>query len=146
MDQERFWTSHDGHLDATLVSLDSPGPALPLALKEEREPNTTTRKTWHRRWERALTHPDCDLDNGCPRFVSLLFLLSYKQSLISDFVSLLPKPINAPVVSDDDDDVVVPVQPQQQAGPSQAVVIRQVVPPYGQRGGWKPAALEDFGA
>ncbi|KAI0748555.1 pre-mRNA-processing protein 45 [Daedaleopsis nitida] len=58
--------------------------------------------------------------------------------------SILPKPINAPVVSDDDDDEVLPVQ-SQQAGPSQAVVIRQAVPPYGQRGGWKPTSLEDFG-
>ncbi|TFK92325.1 pre-mRNA-processing protein 45 [Polyporus arcularius HHB13444] len=58
--------------------------------------------------------------------------------------SLLPSPINAPVVSDDDDDEVLPAQVQQ-AGPSQAVVIRQVVPPYGQRRGWKPTSLEDFG-
>ena len=47
---------------------------------------------------------------------------------------------------DDEDDVVSQVQPQQQAGPSQAVVIRQAVPPYGQRRGWKPTSLEDFGA
>lgn len=50
------------------------------------------------------------------------------------------------MVSDDDDDVVLQVQPQQQAGPSQSVIVRQVVPPYGQRRGWKPASLEDFGA
>ena len=50
------------------------------------------------------------------------------------------------MVSDDDDDVVLPVQPQQQAGPSQAVIIRQAVPPYGQRKGWKPTSLEDLGA
>ncbi|KAI0807707.1 pre-mRNA-processing protein 45 [Fomes fomentarius] len=59
--------------------------------------------------------------------------------------SLLPKPLNAPIVSDDDDDEVPQVQAQQQPGSSQSVVIRQVVPPYGQRGGWKPTSLEDFG-
>ncbi|KAI0740328.1 hypothetical protein C8Q76DRAFT_790798 [Earliella scabrosa] len=58
--------------------------------------------------------------------------------------SLLPKPLNAPVVSDDDDDEVLQVQAQQQAGPSQAVIIRQAVPPYGQRRGWKLTSLEDL--
>ena len=47
---------------------------------------------------------------------------------------------------DDDDDEVLQVQAQQQAGPSQAVIIRQAVPPYGQRRGWKLTSLEDLGA
>ncbi|KAH9857193.1 pre-mRNA-processing protein 45 [Lenzites betulinus] len=59
--------------------------------------------------------------------------------------SLLPTPVNAPVVSDEDDEIVLQPPIQQQAGPSQAVVIRQAVPPYGQRRGWKPTSLEDFG-
>ncbi|CDO73574.1 hypothetical protein BN946_scf185014.g44 [Trametes cinnabarina] len=59
--------------------------------------------------------------------------------------SILPKPANAPVVSDEEDDVLLQVQVQQQAGPSQSVIIRQAVPPYGQRRGWKPTSLEDFG-
>ncbi|KAH9945852.1 pre-mRNA-processing protein 45 [Epithele typhae] len=58
--------------------------------------------------------------------------------------SLLPTPVNAPVVSDDEEEFVSEIQPQQ-AGPSVAVVIRQAVPPYGQRRGWKPTSLEDFG-
>ncbi|PCH37705.1 pre-mRNA-processing protein 45 [Wolfiporia cocos MD-104 SS10] len=55
--------------------------------------------------------------------------------------SLLPKPIFAPSVSDDEDDVQVAPA----AAPSQAVVVRPVVPPYGQRRGWKPTSPDDFG-
>ena len=55
--------------------------------------------------------------------------------------SLLPKPSYAPTVSDDEDEIVqVPA-----VAPSQSVVIRAAVPPYGQRRGWKPTSPDDFG-
>lgn len=55
--------------------------------------------------------------------------------------SLLPRPAYAPAIEDDEDDIVqVPT-----AAPSQSVVIRTPVPPYGQRQGWKPASPDDFG-
>ncbi|KAJ2934932.1 hypothetical protein H1R20_g2153, partial [Candolleomyces eurysporus] len=56
--------------------------------------------------------------------------------------SLLPKPVNASVASDDEDDVQI-TRPE--ATTSQSVIIRTVVPPYGQRKGWKPSSQEDFG-
>ncbi|KAI0076472.1 pre-mRNA-processing protein 45 [Panus rudis PR-1116 ss-1] len=59
--------------------------------------------------------------------------------------SLLPKPMNAPSVSDDEDEVVQIAPTVQSAIPVKAVVIRQAVPPYGQRRGWKPTSQEDFG-
>ncbi|KAH9950193.1 pre-mRNA-processing protein 45 [Amylocystis lapponica] len=54
--------------------------------------------------------------------------------------SLLPAPTYAPAVSDDEEDAV-----QAQASSSQSVIVRSLVPPYGQRGGWKPTSPEDFG-
>lgn len=55
--------------------------------------------------------------------------------------SLLPSPAYAPAIEDDEDDIVqVPT-----AAPSQSVIIRTPVPPYGQRQGWKPASPDDFG-
>jgi hypothetical protein len=51
---------------------------------------------------------------------------------------ILPQPTYAPAVSDDEDDV-------QQFAPSQSLISRTTVPPYGQRPGWKPASPEDFG-
>ncbi|KAH6918428.1 pre-mRNA-processing protein 45 [Coprinopsis sp. MPI-PUGE-AT-0042] len=54
--------------------------------------------------------------------------------------SLLPSPVNAPAISDDDSHV--PIAP---AAPSQSVIIRAAVPPYGQRAGWRPSGQEDFG-
>jgi hypothetical protein len=53
---------------------------------------------------------------------------------------LLPSPVNAPAISDDDSHV--PIAP---VAPSQAVIIRAAVPPYGQRAGWRPTGQEDFG-
>ena len=98
----------------------------------------------------SVTCTDSDplhtVDHGRARLVSLSDPLYSLSMLTRTPSSLLPNPIHAPVVSDDEDDVVSQVQPQQQAGPSQAVVIRQAVPPYGQRRGWKPTSLEDFGA
>lgn len=42
------------------------------------------------------------------------------------------------MVSDDEDDVP-------QIAPSQSLIARTTVPPYGQRPGWKPSNPEDFG-
>jgi len=52
--------------------------------------------------------------------------------------SLLPLPTHAPVVSDDEEDVPQPA-------PSQSLITRTLIPPYGQRAGWKPLKSEDFG-
>lgn len=73
---------------------------------------------WHRKWAlfRAL--------EAC---IDLLY-------------RLLPSPVNAPAISDDDSHV--PVAP---VAPSQSVIIRAAVPPYGQRAGWRPTGQEDFG-
>ncbi|KII88154.1 hypothetical protein PLICRDRAFT_41291 [Plicaturopsis crispa FD-325 SS-3] len=56
--------------------------------------------------------------------------------------ALLPKPTYAPAVSDDEDDVQT-VTPG--PAPSQALISRLAVPPYGQRAGWKPSSPDDFG-
>lgn len=56
------------------------------------------------------------------------------------FNRLLPKPTYAPAVSDDEDDAI------HQPTPSQSLITRHVVPPYGQRKGWKPSTPDDFGA
>lgn len=53
---------------------------------------------------------------------------------------LLPRPVYAPTVSDDEEEQ----QPQPQLQ-STSVVIRQAVPPYGRRRGWKPTSQSDFG-
>ncbi|KAJ7578474.1 SKIP/SNW domain-containing protein [Mycena floridula] len=52
--------------------------------------------------------------------------------------AVLPVPQFAPVVSDDEEDYVKPA-------PSQQVIQRVTIPPYGQRIGWKPSKPEDFG-
>ncbi|KAI0934545.1 mRNA splicing protein [Taiwanofungus camphoratus] len=54
--------------------------------------------------------------------------------------SLLPNPVHAPTVSDDEDEII-----QVPATAPQSVIIRSVVPPYGQRRGWKPTSPDDFG-
>lgn len=59
------------------------------------------------------------------------------------YTRLLPKPLHASVADEEDD--VRTIQPVVQASTSQSVVIRTVVPPYGQRAGWKPTSQEDFG-
>lgn len=53
---------------------------------------------------------------------------------------LLPRPVYAPTVSDDEEEQ----QPQPQLQ-STSVAIRQAVPPYGRRRGWKPTSQSDFG-
>ncbi|KAF7791336.1 hypothetical protein EIP86_002350 [Pleurotus ostreatoroseus] len=56
--------------------------------------------------------------------------------------ALLPKPLNTASLSDDEEDNVQVAQSSSQA---QSVILRSVVPPYGQRKGWKPSSQEDFG-
>ncbi|KAF8623542.1 hypothetical protein AX15_006318 [Amanita polypyramis BW_CC] len=51
---------------------------------------------------------------------------------------LLPQPVNLPAVSDAHDDY----RPSE---PSKALISHPVVPPYGQRKGWKPTSQDDFG-
>ncbi|TFK42445.1 SKIP/SNW domain-containing protein [Crucibulum laeve] len=58
--------------------------------------------------------------------------------MASALASILPQPVYAPSVSDDEDDVRPTVV-------NQAIITRAVVPPYGQRRGWKPTSQEDFG-
>ncbi|OJA17317.1 hypothetical protein AZE42_04135 [Rhizopogon vesiculosus] len=52
--------------------------------------------------------------------------------------ALLPLPTHAPAVSDDEEEVPQPA-------PSQSLITRTPIPPYGQRVGWKPLNPEDFG-
>ena len=49
---------------------------------------------------------------------------------------ILPQPVHAPALSDDE---------AQRPALTQAIVTRPVVPPYGQRRGWKPSSQDDFG-
>ncbi|KAG1826863.1 SKIP/SNW domain-containing protein [Suillus subaureus] len=52
--------------------------------------------------------------------------------------AVLPPPAYAPTISDDEEEVPQPT-------PSQSVITRTPIPPYGQRVGWKPLKSEDFG-
>ena len=58
-------------------------------------------------------------------------------------IRLLPLPLHAPDV-DEEEEQEVQVVPS--IAPSQAVIIRTPVPPYGQRSGRKPSSQEDYGA
>ncbi|OCH92102.1 pre-mRNA-processing protein 45 [Obba rivulosa] len=60
--------------------------------------------------------------------------------------SLLPKPAHTLSVSDDEEEqqLAQAVQAVQEVAP-QSVVVRTAVPPYGQRPGWRPSSMEDFG-
>ncbi|KAF8163446.1 pre-mRNA-processing protein 45 [Crassisporium funariophilum] len=53
--------------------------------------------------------------------------------------SLLPQPAHAPAISDDEEEISSQVFNQA------TVITRNTVPAYGQRLGWKPASVEDFG-
>ncbi|TFK54639.1 hypothetical protein OE88DRAFT_1716824 [Heliocybe sulcata] len=57
--------------------------------------------------------------------------------------SVLPAPLHAPTVEDEDDIQVGPSRPQTQS--TSLISTRTVIPPYGQRAGWKPKTQEDFG-
>ena len=50
---------------------------------------------------------------------------------------LLPIPVHSVSIEDDVDET-----PSQ---PSQSLITRNVIPPYGQRAGWKPSTPDDFG-
>ncbi|KAF8559749.1 hypothetical protein OG21DRAFT_1594559 [Imleria badia] len=52
--------------------------------------------------------------------------------------AVLPQPIYVSDILDDEDQVFLPI-------PSQSVVVRAAIPPYGKRKGWKPTSPEDFG-
>ena len=67
------------------------------------------------------------------RRFSFSFLISYTNC----FYSLLPQPIHTSSILDDEAEI-------QQQVPSQAVVTRTPIPPYGKRKGWKPTS-QDFG-
>lgn len=51
---------------------------------------------------------------------------------------ILPEPIYAPALLDDESEAQRPAL-------TQVIVTRPVVPPYGQRRGWKPSSQDDFG-
>ncbi|KAF9566327.1 hypothetical protein CPC08DRAFT_740719 [Agrocybe pediades] len=53
--------------------------------------------------------------------------------------SLLPQPVYAPA---DEEEITTRVTSQAQ---TTSVIVRNAIPPYGQRAGWKPLSLEDFG-
>ncbi|TCD68437.1 mRNA splicing protein [Steccherinum ochraceum] len=59
--------------------------------------------------------------------------------------SMLPAPLHAPAVSDEDDHYVPTPQASRPLSQSQSVTLRTVIPPYGQRKGWRPGSQEDFG-
>ncbi|KAI0690591.1 SKIP/SNW domain-containing protein [Cytidiella melzeri] len=61
---------------------------------------------------------------------------------MSALASLLPQPIHAPEI-DEEEEEVVQVAPS--TVPSQSIILRTVVPAYGQRTGWKPSSQEDYG-
>ncbi|KAJ7864864.1 SKIP/SNW domain-containing protein [Mycena olivaceomarginata] len=52
--------------------------------------------------------------------------------------ALLPQPLFTPTV-EDESEITRP------AAPSQVLITRATIPPYGQRAGWKPSSQEDFG-
>ena len=52
---------------------------------------------------------------------------------------LLPQPVFAPLISDDEPEHQI--QPQS----TTTVIVRAVIPAYGQRNGWRPTSTEDFG-
>ncbi|KAJ7217177.1 pre-mRNA-processing protein 45 [Mycena pura] len=54
--------------------------------------------------------------------------------------ALLPKPIHAPALDDEPE-----ISHSSAAAPPQSLILRVVVPPYGQRRGWRPSSQEDFG-
>ncbi|ESK92875.1 transcriptional regulator cwf13 [Moniliophthora roreri MCA 2997] len=56
-----------------------------------------------------------------------------------DFLSVLPSPIYTASVEGEE------VPQTSYGGPSQQVIARNVIPPYGQRSEWKPTRQEDFG-
>jgi SNW domain-containing protein 1 len=64
-------------------------------------------------------------------------IVQVTNDLLSSF---LPQPVHGPAISDDDDNAISSTSSSQLT-----VVARIVIPPYGQRRGWKPSGPEDFG-
>src|ERR1700748_1185088 len=56
--------------------------------------------------------------------------------------ALLPQPINTPTISDYNSDEEEDVEIQQST--STTVTAQAVIPPYGQRQGWRPSKPQDF--
>ncbi|KAI6045613.1 SKIP/SNW domain-containing protein [Pisolithus marmoratus] len=56
---------------------------------------------------------------------------------MTTLAAALPQPIHTSTIADDEE--------LQQLIPSQAIVTRTPIPPYGKRKGWKPTSQEDFG-
>lgn len=83
---------------------------------------------------------------GRPRIVCHSQFCSNNLLYSPCFCSLLPTPVHAPAVSDDDDNYSSVPHPAQGPSQSQSIIVRTVVPPYGQRKGWKPTSQEDYGA
>lgn len=57
---------------------------------------------------------------------------------MATLAQVLPQPVNLSTVSDIHHDYSAPE-------PSKAIISRPVVPPYGQRKGWKPTSQDDYG-
>lgn len=60
------------------------------------------------------------------------------RKTMATLAQVLPQPLNLPAVPDIHDDYTA-------HEPSQAVISRPVVPPYGQRKSWKPTSQDDYG-
>ncbi|KAI0314651.1 pre-mRNA-processing protein 45 [Amylostereum chailletii] len=59
---------------------------------------------------------------------------------MSALAAALPAPLHTPDVDEDES-----YQAPSQSTPSQSVILRETVPPYGQRQNWKPKSQEDYG-
>lgn len=80
--------------------------------------------------------------HGCSSCVRSYFASLAADNLSSIYCRLLPQPFHAASVSDDEKET----QPTLVSRLATTVITRTVAPPYGQRSGWKPSSLEDFGA
>jgi hypothetical protein len=65
---------------------------------------------------------------------------SYGHQKLTFCFRLLPQPVFAPLISDDEPEHQIQTQS------TTTVIVRAVVPAYGQRSGWRPTSTEDFGA
>ncbi|KAF8798147.1 pre-mRNA-processing protein 45 [Phlegmacium glaucopus] len=57
---------------------------------------------------------------------------------MSALASLLPQPVHAPLISDDEPEFQIKAQ-------TTTVIARAIIPVYGQRNGWRPTSVDDFG-
>ncbi|KAH9048547.1 SKIP/SNW domain-containing protein [Lactarius hengduanensis] len=63
--------------------------------------------------------------------------------LATALAAALPPPVHAPAVADNEE--IFQQSTPSTSTPPPTVASRQIVPPYGQRNGWKPASQEDYG-